>query len=535
MEAKCDDKMDARRVILLLFMGLNYCIVAMNHALPTFHLYTPSFYCEVDNNNTFHGCLNNISQKLTCEGRYVFEDHDGARTLAEEWLLVCDQRSLLALLSTLYYVGVTVGAVLCGVAADKWGRRPILLISLPTQAIIGACCFFVQSLTILMVLRCMQGFFVQGLQAMTYIYVMESFPSHLRTRLAIILETFWASGLATLAALDFLVMDWRYLQLAIAAPSISVVLIMCWLPETPRWISTHKAELSQENEVSENGYKNVSTVGEKYNCDRESQEKTVASEESVTWTTPETKTWPEKSPECLRPSSRTETKSKWEKGILELFCRPGIRENSFIMLFVWFAVSSLYYGITFYLPSLAGQRHLNFFYGAVLEAVSYVISFCILIHYGCRRPLCTSLLLTGVLFVAVGGMSVVPEEHSNWAEPVHTTLALVGKAMLVSAFCILYLYTSELFPTVLRAAALGMCGLGGRMGSLLAPQITVFGNNVSPAATPVTMGVLALIAGASTLKMPETRGQSLPDTVSDVQMLKNNKTDHERQNIHNTQ
>jgi hypothetical protein len=35
----------------------------------------------------------------------------------------------------------------------------------------------------------------------------------------------------------------------------------------------------------------------------------------------------------------------------------------------------------------------------------------------------------------------------------------------------MFLYASELFPTVLRGAAIGHCGFWGRVGSLLAPQL----------------------------------------------------------------
>jgi hypothetical protein len=52
-----------------------------------------------------------------------------------------------------------------------------------------------------------------------------------------------------------------------------------------------------------------------------------------------------------------------------------------------------------------------------------------------------------------------------------TALALLGKGFVVCGFCALPLYASELFPTVLRAAAVGYCGFWGRVGSLIAPQL----------------------------------------------------------------
>ena len=52
-----------------------------------------------------------------------------------------------------------------------------------------------------------------------------------------------------------------------------------------------------------------------------------------------------------------------------------------------------------------------------------------------------------------------------------TALALIGKGVAVSGFCTMFLYASELFPTVLIGVAMGHCGFWGRVGSLLAPQL----------------------------------------------------------------
>ena len=52
-----------------------------------------------------------------------------------------------------------------------------------------------------------------------------------------------------------------------------------------------------------------------------------------------------------------------------------------------------------------------------------------------------------------------------------TALALIGKSAVVSCFCSIFIYTSELFPTVIRTVGVGACAFFGRVGSLLAPQI----------------------------------------------------------------
>lgn len=41
-------KVGCFQVVIVVLLGINYVIVAMSHALPVFHNYTPKFYCQVN-------------------------------------------------------------------------------------------------------------------------------------------------------------------------------------------------------------------------------------------------------------------------------------------------------------------------------------------------------------------------------------------------------------------------------------------------------------------------------------------------------
>jgi hypothetical protein len=79
-----------------------------------------------------------------------------------------------------------------------------------------------------------------------------------------------------------------------------------------------------------------------------------------------------------------------------------------------FSVSLLYYGIMFQLPDLSGERHLNFLLGAVVEAISYVLAYFILSRYGRRLPLASFLLISGIICIVLGAVSVVPRKGTYW-------------------------------------------------------------------------------------------------------------------------
>jgi len=50
-------------------------------------------------------------------------------------------------------------------------------------------------------------------------------------------------------------------------------------------------------------------------------------------------------------------------------------------------------------------------------------------------------------------------------------LSLIGKLFIACCFGGIYSYTTELFPTGARSAAIGLCSTSGRIGGVMAPII----------------------------------------------------------------
>jgi len=54
---------------------------------------------------------------------------------------------------------------------------------------------------------------------------------------------------------------------------------------------------------------------------------------------------------------------------------------------------------------------------------------------------------------------------------VRTVLSMIGKLFVASAFSVLYLVVSEVYPTVARTTGQGASTLMGRFGSIAAPYV----------------------------------------------------------------
>jgi hypothetical protein len=65
---------------------------------------------------------------------------------------------------------------------------------------------------------------------------------------------------------------------------------------------------------------------------------------------------------------------------------PTIRLRSLILFFIWFSVSLCYYGVTYYIPNLYGDKYLNFILSGGIELAAYLLAFVVLGRVGNKKP-----------------------------------------------------------------------------------------------------------------------------------------------------
>jgi SHS family lactate transporter-like MFS transporter len=133
-----------------------------------------------------------------------------------------------------------VGAVLFGMLADRYGRRPVLMINILSFSAIELACAFAPSLNALLALRALFGIAMGGEWGVGAALAFESLPKEGRGTFSGLLQEGYAIGsiLASAAfALLFHWIGWRGLFIFGAIPALLVFYVQARVEESPVWLA----------------------------------------------------------------------------------------------------------------------------------------------------------------------------------------------------------------------------------------------------------------------------------------------------------
>jgi MFS transporter, SHS family, lactate transporter len=134
-----------------------------------------------------------------------------------------------------------VGAFLFGRAADRWGRRPTLMVDVLFYSVIEFASGFAPSLTVLLILRAVYGIAMGGEWGVGASLTMESIPPHARGFVSGLLQSGYPFGyfLASIVyGLLFQYIGWRGMFMIGVIPALLVLYIRRSVPESPSWQPT---------------------------------------------------------------------------------------------------------------------------------------------------------------------------------------------------------------------------------------------------------------------------------------------------------
>ena len=151
---------------------------------------------------------------------------------------------------TLTLLARPLGAFVFGMLADKFGRRPMLMLDIALFSFFELASAFAPNLTVLFILRLLFGFAMGGEWGLGSSLTMETIPEKSRGFVSGLLQEGYACGNLLAALLFWLLFDhigWRGMFIVGFLPSLLVLYIRSSVPESPVWEHTQTRPAHERN------------------------------------------------------------------------------------------------------------------------------------------------------------------------------------------------------------------------------------------------------------------------------------------------
>jgi MFS family permease len=152
----------------------------------------------------------------------------------------------------IFLIGGTIGGWLFSSLADRWGRKPVMALTILCYSIFSGLTSFSTELWHVGVLRFLVAMGVGGEWAVGAAIVAEVFPKHARERAGGIFHTSSVAGIWLAAAAGLAVgTQWRIAYLVGIVPALLVLAVRVWLKEPESWKHAKQTKAERMGSFSE--------------------------------------------------------------------------------------------------------------------------------------------------------------------------------------------------------------------------------------------------------------------------------------------
>ncbi|KAL5548203.1 hypothetical protein UlMin_003434 [Ulmus minor] len=419
-------------------------------------------------------------------GSWEWIGGSGSSTVAQ-WLLVCGDKFKVGLVQALFFGGCMIGAGIFGHLSDSFlGRKGSLTVVCILNTIFGCLTALSPNYWFYLLLRLLTGFSTGGVGVCAFVLATEPIGPTKRGTAGMSTFYFFSTGIALLSGIAYIFPNWRALYIASSLPSLLfLLLVLPFISESPRWYLVR----GRVEEAT-----NLMTTIAKSNSNSLPDGVILALDEDA------------KSDRICKEDWKTQ--NAVTGSLIDIIKSPLTRVRLFLAVAINFLCSVVYYGLSLNVVNLDTNLYLNVLLNAVAEMPAFTITAIMLDKFG-RKPLAIGTLWFSGFFCFVGSLV----KSIGIGKVVRMVCGLLGIFGMAGTYNLLIIYTAELFPTVVRNAALGCATQSAQMGAILAPFVVVLGGGLPFA----VFGVCGILGGLHAFYLPETLNRPLYDTMAGIE------------------
>ncbi|KAJ1346852.1 hypothetical protein KIN20_001763 [Parelaphostrongylus tenuis] len=394
---------------------------------------------------------------------------DSMQTIVSEFDLRGDRSHLTEWSTSFFMVGNMIGGSTLSCAADRFGRRPLLLICLSFQAVFAFLSSLSTSVGTFAICRLLQGACYTGSNLVAWVAAYEHTHTDFRWFTTFSFGVTWLIGYSMTALFAYISSTWRTM-LVWGAASTFIFTLWCWrfAPETLHFL------------VSKRRAKGIHKwlIGIDYSPPHH----TVVDD-------------------LLQTQNNNCSSSEKTSFFHEIRVHKIFIVYCLVQLYLWTCDNFIYFGLSLYSTRLAGNTYVNYLLMGAVEMPAYVLSPIFLEKYGTKLVVSGTHLLASICFLLPAFSAA-----DSWLS---LFCWLLGKFSISCSFMSLFVYASEVFPTTIRNVSVGLCSVLSRGGAIAAPYISLLGS-IWPKSPMFLLASIALAASLLTCLLPETHKKPLP-------------------------
>lgn len=438
-------------IINISFLSLVWVIIpSIPMMIPYFRM-MPDFMCEEG------GQQRQCTIQEICDNTITKQNPKSPiKTWATDFNMYCEKSYSIffGVLGSLYFLGVLTGNLFISKFTDKYGRKPTLIFYLIAYLMVSLLTIFAWSYYIFLLVSFSVGVIYSGTSMCAFVLNFESSSKDRKSTFSTILSMSYGFGAIAHIVIFYYFKNW-IVTVAITSCLTAVLLIFTFhLQESPEFLY-EKGRYTELYEV----LRYIAKMNKK-----SEQFEDYLSRNKIT-------------------TEIRESKIETINGIYELLGFEEHRQVLLVMAFNWFVMTLCFYGINFNVTNFGTNPYITGILVYLSESLAQWLCLYMILNYGYKKTLCSCYVLAAVSLILINLLSA----ETHWILKFVTIF--FAKFGISGVNICNYIFTAEMFPTLIRVAAMSFCSLMSRFGGMSSTLI-IEQNNYSMS----LFGILCLIS-----------------------------------------